>query len=90
MMQLSKVGEAGAAESGDILVTVTPAQEAGIQVELTGKPVILKQFGRQIKELIAKTAVESGVQNALISAKDGGALDCTIKARVRAAIQRAV
>lgn len=38
MMQLSKVGEAGAAESGDILVTVTPAQEAGIQVELTGKP----------------------------------------------------
>lgn len=89
-MHLSKIGEAGAAERGDILVTVTPAQEAGIQVELTGKPVILKQFGRQIKELIAETAAKSGVQHALISAKDGGALDCTIKARVRAAIQRAV
>ncbi|MEE0814264.1 MAG: hypothetical protein U0M13_01240 [Desulfovibrio fairfieldensis] len=30
------------------------------------------------------------MENARISAKDNGALDCTIKARVRAAIQRAV
>ena len=66
------------------------AEEPGLQIELSGKSVILKQFGRQIRELIRKTAEENGVENARISAKDNGALDCTIKARVRAAIQRAV
>ncbi len=89
-MKLNKTGEAGAAESGDILVTVAPSEESGIQIELSGKSVILKQFGRQIRELIRKTAEENGLENAQISAKDNGALDCTIKARVRAAIQRAV
>ena len=89
-MKLNKTGEAGAAESGDILVTVAPAEEPGLQIGLSGKSVILKQFGRQIRELIRKTAEENGVENARISAKDNGALDCTIKARVRAAIQRAV
>ena len=50
-MKLNKTGEAGAAESGDILVTVAPSEESGIQIELSGKSVILKQFGRQIREL---------------------------------------
>ena len=45
-MKLNKTGEAGAAESGDILVTVAPSEESGIQIELSGKSVILKQFGR--------------------------------------------
>lgn len=54
-MKLNKTGEAGAAESGDILVTVAPAEEPGLQIELSGKSVILKQFGRQIRELIRKT-----------------------------------
>lgn len=89
-MKPSKIGEAGAAENGDILVTVTPADAPGIEIEVSGKAVILKQFGRQIRELINKTAAECGVENAHISAKDSGALDFTIKARVRAAIRRAV
>lgn len=89
-MKLNKTGEAGVAESGDILVTVAPSEEPGIQIELSGKSVILKQFGRQIRELIQKTAEENGLENVRICAKDNGALDCTIKARVRAAIQRAV
>lgn len=89
-MKINKTGEAGAADSGDIFVSVAPSDESGLQIELSGKSVILKQFGRQIKELIQKTAEESGLENARISAKDNGALDCTIKARVRAAIQRAI
>ena len=89
-MKVTKTGEAGVAESGDILVSVAPGDESGIKVELTGKSVILKQFGRQMKELIRKTAEECGVESAIINAKDNGALDCTIKARVRAAIERAV
>ena len=61
-MKLNKTGEAGAAESGDILVTVAPSEESGIQIELSGKSVILKQFGRQIRELIRKTAEENGLE----------------------------
>lgn len=86
-MTISKTGEAGTAESGDILVSVAPG--TGLNVEVTGKPVILKQFGRQIRELIEKTAREAGVTDATITAKDNSSLDFTIKARVRAAIQRA-
>lgn len=89
-MKLTKVGEAGSADSGDILVTVAPNEAQGIQIELTGKAVILKQFGRQIKETIRKTVEDNGLENVTITAKDNAALDCTIKARVRAALQRAV
>lgn len=89
-MKITKTGEAGAAESSDILVTVSPSDEPGVQVNLTGKSVILKQFGRQIREMIATVAAQAGLEQAKISAQDNGALDCTIKARVRAAIQRAM
>lgn len=89
-MKLRTTGEAGAAESSDIHVTVAPNEEQGLHIELTGKPVILRQFGRQIKELIKKTAEDLGVVHATISAKDNGALDYTIKARVHTAILRAL
>lgn len=89
-MQLTRSGEAGTADSGDIQVTVSPTQEKGITVDLTGKSVILKQFGRQIRELLLETAHNLGLENAKIEAKDNGALDFTIKARVTAAIQRAM
>ena len=89
-MKINKTAEAGAAENSDILVTVAPSEEPGIKIALSGKSVILKQFGRQIEALILKTAEETGLENAIISAKDNGALDYTIKARVRAAIRRAV
>lgn len=88
-MQLTRTGEAGTADSGDILVTVAPSQEKGITVDLSGKSVVLKQFGRQIRELLTQTAQKCGIEDAKITAKDNGALDFTIKARVRAAIERA-
>ena len=88
-MRLTRSGEAGTPDSGDIQVTVSPAQEKGISVELTGKSVILKQFGRQIRELLQTTAQKLGLEDAKIVAKDNGALDFTIIARVKTAVERA-
>ena len=42
-----------------------------------------------IKSLINETLQELGVDNAVVTAKDKGALDCTIRARVTAAAVRA-
>ena len=89
-MKLTKVGEAGTTESGDIFVTAAPNDGQGVQVQLTGKSVVLKQFGRQIKELLKAAAEAAGVEDTTISAQDNGALDSTITARVRTAIQRAL
>ena len=76
---------AGTLESGDILIQIAPGD--GLQVELQSS--VAAQFGRQIKAVITDTLKGLGVENASIKATDKGALDCTIRARVTAAVVRA-
>ena len=79
---------AGTLESGDILVQIGPAKpgDTGLAVDLESS--VAAQFGKQIKELIAGTLKELGIENAVVKATDKGALDCTIRARVTAAAVR--
>ncbi|MDR1605430.1 MAG: citrate lyase acyl carrier protein [Gracilibacteraceae bacterium] len=88
-MKLVREATAGASDAGDIIVTVLPGSEPGVTVELKGKSVVLKQFGTQMKAVIKKTAEDLGVESALIKAQDNAALDFTIRARTRCAIERA-
>jgi len=88
MGKLLQPGQAGTIESNDIIVTVAPAAEDGIVIELTS-PVI-KQYGNRIREVIADTLVSLGVTQAFVQANDKGALDCTIRARVQTAVARAL
>lgn len=89
MIQLTHPGQAGTMESGDILVVVAPAAVGeGIVIDLTS-PVV-KQFGRQIKQVIIETLTTAGIREALVHANDKGALDCTIRARVTTAMERAL
>ena len=74
-------------ESNDIMITVEPSDEGGVQVELTSS--VYQQFGKQIIAVIRETAADYGVENALITAVDKGALDCTVRARVATALTRA-
>jgi citrate lyase subunit gamma (acyl carrier protein) len=90
MMEIAKKAEAGTSETGDIHVTVIPVDQEGIHIQLESKKVILKQFGRQMEEVIRDTVLQLGVENILIKALDRGALDYTIRARVQTAIRRAV
>ena len=81
-MDLRKAATAGTMESNDIMVTLEPAEAGGIQIDLTSN--VLQQFGAQIRSVITETLTE----NAAVTAVDKGALDCTIRARVTAALFR--
>ena len=86
-MKLITTGNAGTMESNDIMITVEPSDAGGVQVELTSS--VYQQFGRQIIAVIRETAAEYGVENAVVTAVDKGALDCTVRARMATALTRA-
>ena len=86
-MKLIKTATAGTMESNDIMITLEPRDEGGIVIELTSN--VMQQFGRQIEGVIRDTLKKNGVENALVTAVDKGALDCTICARCSTAIYRA-
>ena len=86
-MELKQTAMAGTMESSDIMVTVEPASEGGIALDLTSS--VMQQFGRRIEEVIRETLSGLGVENAAVKAVDKGALDCTVRARVSAAVLRA-
>ena len=86
-MELKKTGMAGTVESGDILVEVEQIGASGVQIELDS--TVMGLYGRQIRQVIADTVAECGVDGVKVTASDKGALDCTIRARVKTAILRA-
>lgn len=86
-MKLIQIATAGTMESSDIMVTLEPKLDGGIQIDLQSN--VLQQYGRQIKAVITATLEALGVEHARVDAVDKGALDCTIRARVSAAAYRA-
>lgn len=86
-MELKKPGVAGTLESSDIMVTLEAAAGMGITIEL--QSAVEKQYGRTIRNVIADTLRELGVDSARVVAVDKGALDCVIRARVKTAVYRA-
>lgn len=83
--RISKMAKAGSIESNDILIMISP-NEDGIDLDL--ESVVEKQFGHDIRQVILKTLEDEGVINAKVLAKDKGALDFTIRARVKTCIKR--
>lgn len=76
---------AGTMESSDVYVEIEPGQE-GIQLHL--ESVVRQQFGEAIRETVRAVLAELGVENANVSVRDRGALDCVIRARVETAVRR--
>lgn len=76
---------AGTMESSDVYVEIEPSQ-GGIQLHL--ESVVRQQFGEAIRETIQEVLAELGVENASVSVRDRGALDCVIRARVETAVRR--
>jgi citrate lyase subunit gamma (acyl carrier protein) len=85
-MDITRPSVAGTLESSDIMITVEPGGK-GIEIDL--QSVVEKQFGEEIRRAIRETLSELSVEHAKISAVDKGALDCTIRARTKAAVYRA-
>ncbi|MDO4588557.1 MAG: citrate lyase acyl carrier protein [Fusobacterium sp.] len=86
-MRLKKPAKCGTLESNDIFVILTPA-ESGIEIEL--ESTVEKQFGAHMREVIKNKLIEMGVEGVKVQAQDKGALDFTIRARIEAAVARAL
>ena len=84
-MEILKPAVAGTLESSDAMVTVEPGE--GIRIELSSS--VMNQYGRQIKATVLETLERLEVKNARVTVIDKGALDCTIRARIKTAILRA-
>lgn len=85
-MELVKTATAGTLESSDVMVTIGPGN-GGVEILL--QSTVEKQFGRQIRKVVEETLSKAKVNNAAVQLSDRGALDCTIRARVQAALYRA-
>ena len=86
-MEIKKPAMAGTLESSDCMVTLEPNQD-GINFSLESS--VIHQFGDQIRKVALDTLSNLDITNAKISIVDKGALDCTIKARVEAAVYRSL
>ncbi|MFW3364062.1 citrate lyase acyl carrier protein [Aerococcus viridans] len=86
-MKIIKSASAGTVESSDIMVTVEPNNQEGIQIDLQSS--VEKQFGDQIRKVITETIEGLGLDNVHVVAVDQGALDCTVQARTVVAAYRA-
>lgn len=83
--KITKMAKAGSIESNDILIMIQPG-EGKLELEL--ESTVIKQYGDIIKEVIIKTLTDEGVTDAKVIAKDKGALDFAIKARVKTCVRR--
>lgn len=89
-MRITTSAQAGSEQKNDVLVTVSPGDGDTLSVTLAAKPIILKQFGGQMEQVIRQVAAEEGISGGAIAVTDGGgALDFVIRARVRTALRRA-
>ena len=84
-MEIKQPAIAGTLESSDCMVTVEPG-ENGIELDL--KSAVIRQFGPQIRKVIHETLTRLDIAHCKITVVDKGALDCTIKARIEAAVYR--
>ena len=84
-MEIKKSAIAGTLESSDCMVTVEPGSG---KLDLDLESAVIRQFGPQIRKVIFETLDRLEVTDAKVKVVDKGALDCTIKARIEAAVYR--
>ena len=86
-MKIINKSQAGSFESSDIMILVEPAEAGGRHIEIESN--VQLRYGDQIRALINKTLDEMGVSDIHLIARDKGALDPTIRARIETAVIRA-
>ena len=86
-MEITRPAVAGTLESSDCQVMI---EEGDGKVEFSLESSVINQYGNQIRKVALETLENLGVNNAKVKIVDKGALDCTIKARIVAAVYRSV
>lgn len=79
-----KAAKAGSLESNDLMIMIEPSDK----LDITLNSVVKEQYGDKILKAINEVLDEEGVTKANIVIEDKGALDFTIRARMRTAIER--
>lgn len=85
-MEICKEARAGTLESSDVLVLVAPSTDT---LRIDVQSVVEKQFGRAILALAQEICAALGVAKGIVRLNDKGALDCTLRARLETALERA-
>ena len=85
-MLISKESVAGTVESSDVMVYVAPAASG---VALTLNSSVGKQFDAQLPATVHEVLAQLGVTAVTLKLEDRGALDCVLRARLKAALLRA-
>lgn len=88
-MKLKRRAVAGTLESSDIMITLEPLDTVDEKPAINLTSVVEQEFGEEIRAAITQTLKELGVCGGSVEAVDHGALDCTIRARVKTAAMRA-
>jgi len=83
-LDIIKNASAGTMESSDAYVEIEPSDSLNIQLE----SVVLAQFGEEIIASVKDVLQQCGVEKVNVRVVDRGALECVIRARVEAAINR--
>ncbi|MGX2966878.1 citrate lyase acyl carrier protein [Ursidibacter sp. B-7004-1] len=84
-MNITKPAVAGTLESSDALIRVAPAENLEIEINSSVKA----QFGDDIYQTVQAVLSQLNVTNAHIIIEDKGALDCVLRARLKATLMRA-
>jgi len=81
--------QAGTFESSDVIFLIEPLPKgAGRKLELTS--TVMQQFGESLKRIVVEMLDQFEMTDIHLIAKDKGALEPTIKARLETAIKRAL
>lgn len=75
----------GSLQSNDCLVEVAPADTLIIEVQSPLKD----RFGDLMEAAVRTSLQAAGIEKAYVRVTDRGALDCTIRARTKVALERA-
>lgn len=77
---------AGTLESSDVMVSYSPSDS---DLEIVVESIVVKQRGRLIKSVLEEITSRWGVSKGVLTVQDRGALECTLRARVETALERA-
>ena len=87
--KILREAKAGLDDRSDVLVCISPgAADSGIQLEI--QSTLMSLFGDQIRASVLEVVEGYGLTDLKLTVNDRGALDYAIRARVQAAIERAV
>ena len=77
---------AGTLESSDVMVSYSPSDS---DLEIVVESIVVKQRGRLIMSVLEEITSRWGVSKGVLTVQDRGALECTLRARVETALERA-